>query len=391
MNNFFKTILKRKLSFTIFKKSNYDIILLDNNYANLNLKNFKVIKYDENKIYLFYILKSLFKFILTFRINSFKKFYFEFLFADINPKIAIGHDIEIRIFDYKKYFPKKTITIVYQHGFYWQVHNERSVYRFKNKKSDYFLIFNQWHRKIFSSIKSKFIIAGSVKNNETQVNSTKKRKYDIMYISQFRKLDKTNINIESKNSYDGFNYANKALDMNYFNTIEIYFLKILNDYCKKYNKKLCIALASHRKEKKNKINTDEEIKYFSYYLEKFSVEKLNSFEISEMSNLNICLSSNLGPELLSRGKKVVFFNLNSIIHDWCFLEKKKDLGICWYKGINPIIIHKKINELLKMSNKAFNLKIKNLDIKINYDAGNKILKNIIANELKHENSRNNSN
>ena len=39
--------------------------------------------------------------------------------------------------------------------------------------------------------------------------------------------------------------------------------------------------------------------------------------------------SDLGPELLSRGKKVLFLNANTLISDWHFLKKEE--GPFWYK------------------------------------------------------------
>ena len=139
---------------------------------------------------------------------------------------------------------------------------------------------------------------------------------------------------------------------------------------------MCVALASNRKEKKNKINKEDELKFYNQYLDRFNTEANNSFEIAEKSNLSICLSSNLGPELLSRGKKVLFLNANTLISDWYFLKKEE--GPFWYKGKNKEKIFKKIQFLLSCSSDKWNKIIKkNKNIKMYFDPNNNKLKKII--------------
>ena len=369
-------ILKKNISFKNFRNSNFDIVLFDRNYAGLNLKGLNTFVYNENDIHLLYLLKSLINYFKQKNKLSLKENYFKSLYWDFNAKIAIGHDIESRIFDFKK-LSSKTKVIVYQQGFYWPIHQARSAQRFKNFKSDFFLIFDKWHKKIFKGVKTKFIISGSVKNNEIKIKDkkSKKKKYDIMYISQFRYLDKICLT-EKKSGYESFVYENHAHAMKYSDTLEIFILKILNEYCKKNNKILCVALASNRKEKKNKINKEDELKFYNQYLDRFNTEANNSFEIAEKSNLSICLSSNLGPELLSRGKKVLFLNANTLISDWYFLKKEE--GPFWYKGKNKEKIFKKIQFLLSCSSDKWNKIIKkNKNIKMYFDPNNNKLKKII--------------
>ncbi len=246
-------------------------------------------------------------------------------------------------------------------------------------KSDFFLIFDKWHKKIFEGVKTKFIINGSVKNNEIKIKNkkSKKKKYDIMYISQFRYLDKICLT-EKKSGYESFVYENHAHAMKYTDTLEIFILKILNEYCKKNNKSLCVALASNRKEKRNKMSQEDELKFYNQYLDNFKTESNNSYEIAEKSNLTICLSSNLGPELLSRGKKVLFLNANTLISDWHFLKKEE--GPFWYKGKNKDKIFKKIKFLLSCgSDKWSKIIQKNKSIKMPFDPNNLKLKKLINN------------
>ena len=369
-------ILKKNISFKNFRNSNFDVVLFDRNYARLDLKGLNTLVYNENNIYLLYLLKSLIAYLKPKNKFSLKENYFKSLYSDFNAKVAIGHDIELRIFDFKK-LSSKTKVIVYQHGFYWPIHQARSAQRFKNLKSDFFLIFDKWHKKIFEGVKTKFIINGSVKNNEIKIKNkkSKKKKYDIMYISQFRYLDKICLT-EKKSGYESFVYENHAHAMKYTDTLEIFILKILNEYCKKNNKSLCVALASNRKEKKNKMSQEDEIKFYNQYLDNFKTESNNSYEIAEKSNLSICLSSNLGPELLSRGKKVLFLNANTLISDWHFLKKEE--GPFWYKGKRKEKIFKKIKFLLSCSSDKWSKIIqKNKSIKMPFDQNNLQLKKLI--------------
>ena len=59
-----------------------------------------------------------------------------------------------------------------------------------------------------------------------------KKKYDILFISQYRKINKINLDIS------------KLIDFT---------SSILDKFCKKYNLKLCIALSNNRKDKNPKL------------------------------------------------------------------------------------------------------------------------------------------
>ena len=134
-----KNILNKKISLRIFKNEKIDIILFDDNYADLDLKEYKTLNYKKNIIYIYYLIKAFF-YSIVFKKNI-KHCYFNLLLRDINAIVAIGHNIEKVIFDLKKYYPK-IITIVYQHGFYWPIHYQRSLKVFNNLKCNYFFIFN---------------------------------------------------------------------------------------------------------------------------------------------------------------------------------------------------------------------------------------------------------
>ena len=57
------------------------------------------------------------------------------------------------------------------------------------------------------------------------------------------------------------------------------------------------------------------------------IENLDSETLAEKSEATICISSNLGPELMSKGHKVLFLNVHSFLLDWQFKDNK--LEICY--------------------------------------------------------------
>ena len=99
--------------------------------------------------------------------------YFCEIIKVISPKVAIGNEINFNIFKFKKFFPKK-IAIGYQ-CVQW---GEISKARFKEWFSmrplicDYFFVFDKESKKKLNFIKSKFIISGSVRNNEIKQMNT---------------------------------------------------------------------------------------------------------------------------------------------------------------------------------------------------------------------------
>ena len=88
------------------------------------------------------------------------------------------------------------------------------------------------NKSFYNFIETKFIVAGSIKNNETKTKSLKKE-FDIMFISQFR---------EKVQDYCGTN--NNIGNMRTIDTFSSFICKILNNLSKKHNKKIAVALTS---------------------------------------------------------------------------------------------------------------------------------------------------
>ena len=285
-----------KFNFNINRK--IDFLIFDNGYSGFIPSNCRF-SFLKKEIYLFYFFKSVLQSIYKkqFSKNFIKENYFKNLISSFSPKIAFGNDLDGIIFRVKKNFPNIT-TIAYQLGYLFKGEDEIAYKNvLKNKKSDYFCVFNKNSESFFKKfIKSKTIITGSIKNNSKIISNTRAR-FDFVFISQFRpqiKKDKKNqeyINYEKRNMRKILSHVSK--------------------YCDKNNKTLVVALSSVRKDKKKYNYYDSEIKFFKSISDRIIFcPKMSSLEVASLSKVVICYNSNLGAELLAQGKKVIFFSIS---------------------------------------------------------------------------------
>ena len=361
--NIFKTLkilrylIKKKI---VFKKlPKVDILLLDNNYANLRFDGLSSTIIDFDEINLKCIIAFIKNFIFLFyKKLTIKEIYFKTLIESYNPKIAIGHSITGYAYICKK-LCKKITTITYQHSFIYE--NEKSDYtkRFKNNECDYFISFDQMHTKFFSNlINANFLEFGSVKNNEIFYKEQEKI-YPIMFISEFRQFE------ESQH----FSAQKKAVSY-------------LKNFCEIKKIRPQIALNTTRPDKHKYFGRgykfENEIRFYREGLINFGFNKNSSYEIASKSNLIICLSSNLGIELLTRGFKVIFLNiLGTLDKDWSHPYFSEEIPPFFIKDINSKNVYEKINFFLNLEDKAWKamlLKNKNKPL---FDEQNKLLKNKI--------------
>ena len=344
-----------KLNFKVNKK--VDLLLVDNNYADFKFENinYYILK---NEIYLIYLIQSFIYSIGKFQFNlkTIKENYQIFLIKSLSPKIVIGHDMNGKLLKIKKLFPK-IISICYQLGNVWA--GENKIYKkiFSNNKIDYYFIYDKRIKKILKKIiKTKFIISGALKNNEILVKNFKKKKYDIMYISQFRKRQSIS---ERK--------------------IEAKILKLLDAYCLNHNKKLLIALAYNQfKIKKYKWEKDE-LEFINQNCKKFYIEKkISPYTLADMSKTIVCFNSNLGLEMLAKEKKIIFFDLQKLyFKTYKNLNKTYILDNLIYENFE-----KKIKFLFSLSKEKWKNKIKKDKMKISFDKNNFIFKNLIFKLIK---------
>lgn len=329
--------------------------MFDDNYVNLSLNNFYSITVDLNQINIYFLLKSLTQYPFYCKILTLKQIYFCNIIKSYDPLFAIGHNINRYTYLCKKLLPN-IITIVYQHSYIYDYEIDDFRKGFDGCKSDYFLVFDERHKKIFSKfIISKYLIAGSVRNNE-KILKNRTKKYSVMFISQFRNFPE-----------------------NHFHSLsQKFILETILEYCEKNNHKLSVALNSGRSEKLTKLKSKEELAFFNHEKYKFNVEFIDSYELANKSELCVCISSNLGIELLSRNFKVlhlpIFELYDKNLRNPYFANNQSPL---FYRGKNKKVIHEKIEFLLNIDSDSWESIVKKSGIKIKFDEGNKILKNIL--------------
>lgn len=351
-----------KISFNLVEKS--DLILLDDNYSNLNFKNLNYKTLDFKDLNFFCLILSIKKFFFSNNKNlTLKKIYKQTLLRLYQPKIVITHNLNARSYELKKLCPE-ILFIVYQFSFFSDLLIEKisrayDILYLMHEKDRNFL--KRKKKNIFKD--KKVYIVGSVRNNERREAKKKKNIYDILYISQYTPASK------------------------YHTEAEKYIVKLIDEYCLKNNLKFNIALKFARRDKmyaKNKI--DEEIKYFKNFLRsKIDYTSLDSLNLANLSKLIITCSSNFGLELLARKKKVLFLpfdeNYDRVPKNY-FLPKKNILNV--HRSQNKKEIFNKIKKLIKISQLSWEKYLsKNKNILIKYDEGNTTLKKHIYEILKN--------
>lgn len=356
----------KKFNFKEIKKA--DVLILDEQ-TNFNFNEFTISRLYEN-INFKYIFKSTLRFLLN-KTSISDSFFIEYI-KQTNPKICISSEISQQSFKSKKYF-KNIISITHQIATYWPLYKDIIKKRYKGFKTDIFLLHSEDYRDYFNFLTKKFYVVGSLSNNQKPfIPSKKKPKFDIMFISEFRKKN---------NDYLG---TNKNLsDISFAMACSSYLIKLLKNYCEKRKKTMVIALASNRKEK-HSISRDDEIEFYKRDFPKVKFTKKNSLSLASDTELSICLTSNLGPELLSRKQKVLFLNVNHFFFDWELFKKKSNMGLHWYKGNNKKIIFNKLDFLLNMKKDTWEKKLKRFNNNLPYDYKNKKMLKIISSILKEK-------
>lgn len=339
----------------IFKKNkNYQIIILS---KDLRLKNFDNINISFEIINIYYLFAAIKYFLFKNKDNqNLKSIYLKIFISSFKPKIIIGNNVDLKIFKIKKIFPNITC-ICYQFGY---VTDKTAKKLYKNNKffCDYFLAFHKDDIKILKkNIISKFIVAGSIKNNSTPKKNDKK-KY-ICFISEYKKIYSNNTRFQ-KIKYIKF------------------IVNCIAEFCKKNKYKLLIALRSNRIDK-NMSHVDEIKFYKSFLKDDFSTNfNKNSYKVGEKCFVSIGIHSNLCYELLARGEKVFFINLNKNLYPPMYNIRKKKLIFFEKKNKKQIFI--KIKKIIKLNDNNWK-KYSNKISKIHFDPKNIELNNLIRKSI----------
>lgn len=341
-----------------------DILICEKKEIFLKIKKKKVKEFLIEKIYLRYLYETI-KIFLSNRLLSLSQSHKLAILRVLKPKIIISNNLSGRGFEYKYLYPSAKV-IIYQFGYTNKYACKKQIKKQKFFITDYFLSFHKKDTKLYKEYyQGRFIEVGSIRNNCKQIRKKIKKLNKILFISEFN--PSTELKIER-------------------NTLFI--LQVIQNYCNSRKLNLEIALRMTRPDKQNKIfDVYDEINYFNKYLKKkiTNITHKNSYELAEDANLIITLNSNLGVELISRGKKVLFFYLNSIISREKIIPyiKKKD-SICSHNNKNIKKIFIKLDKILKMSDSKWKKYINyNIDV-IAYDHSNSKLKKLISEILKNE-------
>lgn len=286
------------LDFSIPKRSNIGILDYPGSLLIKKIlkdKTIQLISTRHTKINIFVLISSFFQ---NYKYKKGQRYIISFIKA-IKPKILISHiDNNNFFYTLKKIFPE-TKFIFIQNGISLASH---SFHNFKklNWKTDYFFSysdsFSKKYKLIFKNYNIKTI--GSLKNNYKKVEE-KKKKHELVYISQYFKDDQFNkkINIENK----------MFLRSSFFNAEKL-LLPILYEFCLKKNLKLTIAGRS-----KSSISLEEKkfyldiLKNYKKNLNIFNFKKQNndfsSYSLVDSAKLVVFIDSALGYQSLARGNK----------------------------------------------------------------------------------------
>lgn len=324
-------------------KEKFNILFLENNYANLKIKKQIKVKYiDRNAIYIYFLINSFLTYLKFFFKYSFKAVYLHHYCKFFKINLVIGDQFNLILLDLKK-IDNRIKTILYFRYLMRkdQIDNYKLSLANKNKV-DYIFVQNLFMKNSFLNIfEGEFVISGFIKNNEIKIKKSN-ISYDLMVISEFRKFED-----------EKFNYIKKNL-------------KLLSNYCKKNKLKVCIALTSLREDKKKYNYYNAEKNYFQDLGFKVKNYKLESYSLAASSNVIYSMYSNLGYELLSRSFKVLF------------VSKKKEKFMEKYNfyANNMEDGSLKLKKLISLSKKNFLKKIKKNNNFI-FDKKNNLLKKII--------------
>ena len=372
------SFFKKKI--TIKKLSKVDLLVFRDRFKELNFSGIKSAVYPDNEINLWYLLKSLFFGIC--KNKNFRSLYFFYIIKDFSPKLAIGSDMDLKIFKIIKIFPNIK-SICYEGSYTFDrdkvlkqtittgnSYND-SIEYIQNKKKiinkyspNYYFVYDQRSKKILKEVhNSNFFVHGSVRNNEIK-QQKKNIKFDIMLISNYRPLN-------TKASAVDYKMQKK------FNSFLLKIAKIINSYCLLKNKKLAIALTSTRKDKEiHRSFLDQELNFFKDI--KFShFPAMSSYNLSDICDISVSTSSELGYHLLAKKQKVLFINNNKKFI-WHFFKKKEDAF--FYQGEEKKMIKKKIDKILAIDERNYCKMLDAYDI-VEFDSNNAKLKKFIKKKL----------
>ena len=146
---YLKGLYRKNWKIKVQKK--IDLLILDDSYVNFDFKNIKC-HLLFNEVYLFEAIQSIFIYLFKKTHLNLYEVYFSLIINNFNPKVAIGHDKNGKIFLFKKLFPKK-ISIAYQFGYIFDFSiSDQYKKKLKDKHVDYYFVYDKRSKiyRIFS-------------------------------------------------------------------------------------------------------------------------------------------------------------------------------------------------------------------------------------------------
>ena len=348
-------IFKCKFNFKKPKKSKY---LLFDRARNDFLSNyqifleFQILDLRFESVNLVVLFETIFK----TGFNNLSKNYIKNYIINVDPKVIVTFtDYNPTFFLLKDLVKEKKFkTIAIQSSFRTIINYEA----FKkdanyNYKCDYYLYLDEYSkRKIIEKIiTAKFYEIGSFKNNLIKIKKKIKKKYDILFISQFKSSLIRNKNLSLRAAFES----------------EKKYIHWIHQISRKYNFIFKIAINKNisGKMKKLKKRKKEYINFFKLIKPQDILgenKNKNNYNHVDESKIIIFINSTLGLEAFSRGSKILSCPLKP------YSNKKE---FFWSTSYNYLDFSNKIKQILFMNKKRWDTLTKSSPLKIKYDYNNK--------------------
>lgn len=315
-------------------------------------------------------LYVLFKIILKLKFTTLD--YYKEYISIIQPRKVITFIDNDLVFYKIKFFFKNIFFISIQNGL--RTNSKLCLKENRNKLfCDLICLIGKQEQKFYKSVKTKFVVTGSVLNNNIykNFNMLDNKKRVIVFVSEYR-------------VYENYLFTDKTIQKIYDDN-EVVLLPILADFCKKNNYKLVIAGCFYK-------NSHESYKEYTFYksiLNKFTnlnwnfLTKKNFFTNYYFLNkisLLVSFGSTLGLEAFSRKVKVLRFQRQTDSRCGNFWIYNKKKGPCLVNNFDKKNVFNKINKILH-DDSGINVEYYNnikLSYLIRFDPDNRYLKKIIV-------------
>jgi surface carbohydrate biosynthesis protein len=367
MKNKLKKLIRIfKISLFFLPPKKCDLLIFDRTGSYVFKKylinlNYQILDTRLESLNIFILFRSLLKYKLKFNLL----FYFiEYIEYSKSTVVVTFIDNYINYYNLKKYLQSvKFISI--QNGMRTKYFFD-DLKKYNDLKIDLFLTFNDFYSQEFSKkIEGNYSVIGSFLSN--QISIKKDKLNFVNYISSGPETLET-IKI----------YQDKSINTQKYYLPEKFCINLIKNYCIKNDLKLNIlgrATSLYSKKIEKKFYSDILGDYHFNYVEFENENKDKRYQICDNAQINFCIYSALGLEILSRCAKTYIFNYRdnatgfSSLNIFWPLEISPE-GDFWTSSKNEKKIHNCIDSIIKTSDeewkKNINKKFNNL-IKFDYD------------------------